>query len=39
MRKLFIGKLSYDLTTEQLRTAFSMQGKVVDAIVMVDKET
>lgn len=35
--KLFVGNLSYNVTTDQLRAKFSEFGTVVDAIVLTDK--
>lgn len=35
--KLFVGNLSYNVTTDQLREKFSEFGTVVDAIVLTDK--
>lgn len=35
--KLFVGNLSYNVTTDQLRDKFSEFGTVVDAIVLTDK--
>jgi RNA recognition motif-containing protein len=35
--KLYIGNLSFDTTTQDLRTAFEAAGTVTDAIVMQDK--
>jgi RNA recognition motif-containing protein len=37
--KLFIGGLSWDTTTEDLRTAFSNFGTIVDAVVISDRTT
>jgi RNA recognition motif-containing protein len=37
--KLFIGGLSWDTTTEDLRTAFSNFGAIVDAVVISDRTT
>jgi RNA recognition motif-containing protein len=37
--KLFIGGLSWDTTTEDLRTAFSNFGNIVDAVVITDRST
>ncbi|GMT32793.1 hypothetical protein PFISCL1PPCAC_24090, partial [Pristionchus fissidentatus] len=39
MRKLFIGGLHYDTTSEQLRAFFGRWGPVVDAVVMRDATT
>ncbi|GMR32170.1 hypothetical protein PMAYCL1PPCAC_02365, partial [Pristionchus mayeri] len=39
MRKLFVGGLHYDTTSEQLRAFFSRWGPVVDAVVMRDAST
>lgn len=35
--KLFVGNLSYQVTTEDLRDLFSQHGNVVDCIVLTDK--
>ncbi len=35
--KLFVGNLSYNVTTEQLSSIFSQYGTVAEAIVMTDK--
>lgn len=35
--KLFVGNLSYSVTTDQLREKFAQFGTVVDAIVLTDK--
>lgn len=37
--RLFIGNLSYQLSTEELRTEFGKFGTVNDAKVMTDRET
>lgn len=37
--KLFVGNLSYNVTSEQLTEKFSEFGTVVEAIVMTDKFT
>lgn len=37
--KLFIGNLSFKLTSDDLRQAFSQLGSVVDAVVLMDKQT
>ena len=37
--KLFIGGLSWDTTTEDLRSAFSNFGNIVDAVVISDRGT
>ena len=38
-KKLYVGNLSYDTTTDDLRTAFESYGEVTDAIVLTDRET
>lgn len=38
-KKLFIGGLNYDTTTDGLREAFEKFGNIIDAIVMIDKMT
>lgn len=37
--KLFIGNLPYSLTSDSLRAVFAKAGDVVDANVVVDKQT
>lgn len=37
--KLFVGNLSYNITSDQLREKFSQFGTVVEAVVMSDKFT
>ncbi len=37
--KLFVGSLSWGVTTEMLREAFEQAGTVVDAIVISDRES
>jgi hypothetical protein len=37
--KLFVGGLSWDTTTEDLSTAFSKFGAVIDATVILDRTT
>lgn len=37
--KLFVGNLSYNITTEQLNEKFAEFGTVVEAMVMTDKFT
>ena len=38
-KKLYVGNLSYDATTDSLRTAFEPFGEITDAIVLTDRET
>ena len=38
-KKLYVGNLSYDATTDSLRTAFDPFGEITDAIVLTDRET
>ena len=38
-RKLFVGGIARGIETHQLQALFAKHGEVVDAIVMVDKET
>ena len=38
-KKLYVGNLPYQVTTDELRTHFSQAGTVVDAIVITDKRT
>lgn len=37
--KLFVGGLSADMTTEDLRTAFAKFGAIIDAAVIADRAT
>ncbi len=37
--KLFIGSLSWETTTDDLKVAFSNFGKVVDVVVITDRNT
>jgi RNA recognition motif-containing protein len=37
--KLFVGNLSYDTSTEDLRALFAKVGEVTDATVVTDPET
>lgn len=37
--KLFVGNLSYNITTEQINEKFAQFGTVVEAMVMTDKFT
>ena len=37
--KLFVGNLSYSMTTDSLRAAFEKAGKVVEANIVMDKMT
>ena len=37
--KLYVGNLSYDVTSEQLTELFSKAGKAVDVIVITDRNT
>ena len=36
-KKLYVGNLSYDLSSDQLKELFSKYGDVVDAVVITDK--
>ena len=38
-KKLFVGGLSWNITKEILKDAFSVHGNVVSTVVVVDKET
>ncbi len=38
-KKLYVGNLPYQTTTDDLRTHFSQAGTVVDAVVIMDKST
>lgn len=37
--KLYVGNLSYDTTSDQLRDLFAQAGTVVDAVVISDRQT
>lgn len=37
--RLYVGNLSYDVTTESLRAAFAECGEVGDLKIMTDRET
>ena len=37
--KIYIGNLSWDINTDQLKEAFEEYGDVVDAIVVTDRQT
>ncbi|KAJ7755351.1 hypothetical protein DFH07DRAFT_821992 [Mycena maculata] len=39
MSKLYVGNLSWNTTTEQLRRTFEECGEVTDSICMVDRDT
>jgi RNA recognition motif-containing protein len=39
MKKLFIGNLSWEVTSEDLKAFFSSFGNVIDAVVIKDKMT
>ena len=38
-KKLYVGNLGYDTTTDGLRTAFESFGEMTDVIVLTDRET
>lgn len=38
-KKLYVGNLPYEVTTDDLRTHFSQAGTVVDSVVIIDKRT
>src|SRR4029079_7895405 len=37
--KLFVGKLSFDTTSDSLQTLFAQYGKVISAQVIIDRGT
>lgn len=37
--KLYIGNLSYSTTDQELQQAFAQAGEVVEAVVMMDRQT
>ena len=37
--KLYVGKLSYDTTNESLEAKFAEYGKVVSAMIIMDRDT
>lgn len=37
--KLFVGNLDFSVTSEDLKSAFSEFGAVIDAVVITDRET
>ncbi len=39
MKKLFVGGLAWETSTEALRNAFAKFGTIEDAIVLTDRET
>lgn len=39
MKKLFIGNLSWEVTSDDLRAFFGTYGTVIDAVVIKDKMT
>ncbi len=39
MKKLFIGNLSWEVTSDDLRAFFGSYGTVIDAVVIKDKMT
>ena len=38
-KRLYVGNLSYDITEESLRAAFSENGTVADVHIMTDRDT
>jgi len=38
-KKLYVGNLPYQVTTDDLRTHFSQAGTVVDSVVIMDKQS
>lgn len=39
MKKLFVGNLAWETTSDDLRAFFSAYGNVIDAVVIKDKMT
>lgn len=39
IKKVFVGNLSYNVTSDQLREAFAEAGEIVDAIVITDRHS
>lgn len=39
MKKLFVGNLSWEVTSDDLKAFFSSFGNVIDAVVIKDKMT
>lgn len=39
IKKVFVGNLSYTVTGDQLRELFSQAGEVVDAVVIIERQT
>jgi len=38
-KKLYVGNLPYEATAEEIKTAFSEFGEIVDAVIISDKRT
>jgi cold-inducible RNA-binding protein len=38
-RKLYVGNLNYELTADDLRTAFERFGQIEDSVVITNRET
>ncbi|MDX2138635.1 MAG: RNA-binding protein [Chloroflexota bacterium] len=38
-KKLYVGNLSYNTTTEELQSLFAQHGEVTDATIITDRET
>ena len=36
---IYVGNLSYDMTTEELREAFEQHGEVTSAKIVIDRDT
>lgn len=38
-KKLYVGNLVYEVTSDELKTHFAQAGEVVDAVVITDRQT
>lgn len=39
VKSVYVGNISYEMTNEDLRSAFSRSGSVISAKIMIDRET